>query len=440
MRALEPDRQAVGKGSGTRRISALSGRIEAAIAYPMAPSSDGPTPVVEPGPSQEVEEPTVAALRQRVRQQEILAALGVTALHGASFDELLDSTARMAAQGLRADFSKVLEYIPSENRFLVRAGIGWSPGVVGVATVGADLASPAGYALRTGKPVISNHLENEERFRTPEILRQHGVHRAMNVILQGDGRPFGVLEVDSRSDDEFLEQDIAFLQGAANLLGMAIERDRHERSLRAALDRQQVLLGEMNHRVKNSLMIVSSMLRLQASEVGDETLNRHLGEAAQRVMAIGKVHEQLSHGADVQRMDIGRYIEAVCRDLDASVPHCAIRCEVQPGIEVASDRAVSTALIVNELVANAAKHASDSTGSDAEIVVRLSAGDDDALVISVRDAGEGLPADFDIARPKGLGMRIVTAFVSQLGGMLAVQARAPGTEFVITVPRKAPRP
>ena len=51
----------------------------------------------------------------------------------------------------------------------------------------------------------------------------------MNVILQGDGRPFGVLEVDSRSEDEFIENDLAFLQGTANLLGMAIERDRHER-------------------------------------------------------------------------------------------------------------------------------------------------------------------------------------------------------------------
>ncbi len=73
-------------------------------------------------------------------------------------------------------------------------------------------------------PVISNHLGNEERFRTPEILRQHGIHRAMNVILQGDGRPFGVLEVDSRSEDEFIENDLAFLQGTANLLGMAFSR------------------------------------------------------------------------------------------------------------------------------------------------------------------------------------------------------------------------
>ena len=54
-------------------------------------------------------------------------------------------------------------------------------------SVGADIESPSGYALRTSKPVISNHLENEERFRTPELLKVHGVKRAINVILQGDG-------------------------------------------------------------------------------------------------------------------------------------------------------------------------------------------------------------------------------------------------------------
>jgi GAF domain-containing protein len=96
-------------------------------------------------------------------------------------------------------------------------------------------------------------LESEERFRTPELLAAHGVRRAMNVILQGDGAPYGVLEVDSRSEGEFSEHDIAFLQGSANILGMAIERQRHERALKAALEHQRVLLKEINHRVKNSL-------------------------------------------------------------------------------------------------------------------------------------------------------------------------------------------
>jgi GAF domain-containing protein len=183
---------------------------------------------------------------------------------------------------LGAEYCKILEYIPDENRLLVRAGIGWEEGVVGSASVGADLASPAGYALRTGKPVISNHLENEQRFRTPELLVQHGIRRAMNVILQGDGSPFGVLEVDSKSEGEFTEHDIAFLQGAANILGMAIEQQQYQRKLKVALDRHQILLKEINHRVKNSLQVVSSMLQLQANAVDDENLSERLNEASSR--------------------------------------------------------------------------------------------------------------------------------------------------------------
>src|SRR5208283_1656393 len=173
-------------------------------------------------------------------------------------------------------FCKVLEHLPAENRLLVRAGVGWDPGIVGKASVGTDLDSPAGFALRTGQPVISNHLENEQRFRTPDLLVRYGIHRAINVILQGDGRPFGVLEVDSRSEDQFVEHDLAFLQGAANILGMAIERERHERNLTAALERHQFLIKEMNHRVKNSLALVVSMLRLQKRENSEPEFAQYL--------------------------------------------------------------------------------------------------------------------------------------------------------------------
>src|ERR1700730_6079517 len=235
----------------------------------MSPSSDQKEPVVEQAPSDvQCHGLTARALRQRIRQQELLAELGVLALQRTSFIGMLDQTARMTAEGLDAEYCKVMEYLPAENRLLVRAGIGWDEGVVGVASVGADLASPAGFALRTGKPVISNHLENEERFRTPDLLIEHGIRRAMNVILQGDGFPFGGLEVDSWSEGEFSEHDVAFLQGTANLLGMAIEQQQYQRKLKAALDRHQILLREVNHRVKNSLQLVSSMLQLQANSAG----------------------------------------------------------------------------------------------------------------------------------------------------------------------------
>ena len=130
--------------------------------------SDDPTPVVEPGG--ELVDHTTRSLHQRIRQQEILAELGVFALRKSLFLDLLNQTARLTAEGMEAQFCKVLEYIPAENRFMVRAGVGWHEGIVGKASVGADLESPAGFALHTGKPVISNHLENEQRFRTPELL------------------------------------------------------------------------------------------------------------------------------------------------------------------------------------------------------------------------------------------------------------------------------
>ena len=397
------------------------------------PSSDRPVPpVVESKSRTEAADPILHALHHRVRQQEILAELGVGALQGPGFDQLLADTARLTAEGLRTEFCKVLEYIPTENRLLVRAGIGWEPGVVGVVSIGADLASPAGFALKTGRPVISNHLQNEERFRTPEILVRHGIHRAMNVILQGDGRPFGVLEVDSRSDDEFVEHDLAFLQGAANILGMAIERERHERNLNAALERQQFLVKEMNHRVKNSLALVVGMLRLQARG-NDAEFAQQLEDATLRVGAIARVHEQLYQSADVERFDVGRYIEGICKDLGASFARCEIEVQAQAGIVISTDRAISSALIVNELVSNAAKHAYQGQGAG-KVWVNIAMTGVDNFSIAIRDEGDGLPEDLEFGKGKGLGARMVRALTEQLNASLEVVARHPGVEFVVTAP------
>jgi two-component sensor histidine kinase len=393
-----------------------------------------PKPLIEPKPNGDGPPPMSPALARRIRQQEILAELGVTALQGASFDQLMGDTARLTAEGMGAEFCKVLEHTPAENCFLVRAGVGWDPGVVGVATVGADLASPAGFALRTGKPVISNHLENEDRFRTPELLVRHGIHRAMNVILQGDGRPFGVLEVDSRSEDEFVPHDIAFLQGAANILGMAIERERQEQSLKTALARQQVLLKEITHRVKNSLAIVVSMLKVQAADVKNPEVTRHLEDAAYRISAVARAHERIHQGNDTDKLDLGIYLEQVCRDLDDAVATCNLEVDAEHGIEIMTDRAIPIALITNELITNAAKHA-HAGAPNGTVRVRLTRGRDDMLELSIRDRGVGLPQDFDLPKATGLGMRIVQALSKQLGADIAVRRLDPGTEFVLNIPR-----
>jgi two-component sensor histidine kinase len=402
----------------------------------MNASSDQGEPLVEPKPGNHPDDQISRALRQRIHQQELLAELGVLALQGTSFIGMLDHTARMTAEGLGAEYCKVLEYIPAENRLLVRAGVGWDEGVVGSASVGADLESPGGYALHTGKPVISNHLENEQRFRTPELLAVHGIRRAMNVILQGDGTPFGVLEVDSRSEGEFSEHDISFLQGAANILGMAIEQQQYQRKLQAALDRHQVLLKEVNHRVKNSLQVVSSMLLLQANAAGDPALTERLTEASNRVNAVGRAYDHLAYNADYENIDLVAYLRDVIDDARAAVVPFTIHFEASEEIQFAADRAILVGLVINELVSNAAKYAYPSL-SDGSIWVRVSLADQNAVFISVRDEGVGLPASFDPAASKRLGTRLVSALARQLGAELMRPVSPIGANFKLIVPLTA---
>jgi two-component sensor histidine kinase len=403
----------------------------------MSVSPNNDSPIIEPQPGgDDRAEVTYRALLLRIRQQEILAELGVLALQGVPFPDLMERTTVLTAEGLQADFCKVLKYLPDQKRLLVRAGVGWGPGVVGEATVGADLESPAGFALRTGKPVISNHLGQEERFRTPELFLEYGIRRAMNVILQGDGDPYGVLEVDSKSDGEFTEHDLAFLQGAANLLGMAIERQRIEENLKAALDRQEILLQEGNHRVTNSLQLVSSMLGLQAASAETPELRFQLQEAVTRITAIARAHQRLYRTRQIQSLDIGEYLADICNDIDELAAHCEVHVALAEGIVITTDRAISIALLVNELITNAAKHAY-AQGEPCPIWVTLKRKGTDAIAISIRDEGKGLAADFDHKKSKGLGMRIVSAFLDQLEASLRVERRTPGTDFIIEIPLKA---
>ena len=94
----------------------------------MSPPPDQKRPVVEPSPHDASAADTdTRSLRLRIRQQEILAELGVLALQGPSFTELLNQTARLTAEGLEAEFCKMMEFLPAENELLVRAGVGSCP-------------------------------------------------------------------------------------------------------------------------------------------------------------------------------------------------------------------------------------------------------------------------------------------------------------------------
>jgi two-component sensor histidine kinase len=213
---------------------------------------------------------------------------------------------------------------------------------------------------------------------------------------------------------------------------MAIERERQDRNLKAALAHQEMLLKEITHRVKNSLAIVASMLQLQASQAGDPKLTQQLEEAAHRVSTVARAHERIHPRNEPDKVDLGLYIEEVCLDLN-EIGHCIIHVEARRDVPIATDRAIPIALILSELITNATKYAYE--GREGRLFVRLALSADDVIELSVRDEGAGLPPGFVLRSATSLGMRIVQAFVRQLNAGLAVHRLDPGTEFVLSVRR-----
>ena len=201
---------------------------------------------------------SLSELSLRLRQQELVADFGRFAMRTNGFQAILDQASIIAALGLEASFAKVLEYLPGDMAFIVRSGVGWKNGVVGHTRLQGDLQSPAGYAFRSGKPVVSNHLANEQRFRTPKLLADHGIRSAVNVLIStNDAKPFGVLEGDSTHRGEFGDHDVAFLQALANTLAVAVEAQRRQDGREqlllekeALLHEKDLLMQEVHHRVR----------------------------------------------------------------------------------------------------------------------------------------------------------------------------------------------
>ena len=165
---------------------------------------------------------------QLLRQQTILAQFGELALRSDSLDEILTEACRLVGEAFGTDLAKVVELQPDGKTLLVRAGIGWKDGVVGVATIEAKGNTSEGYALKTGEPMISPDIDQETRFEYAPFLIENGAKAVVNVIIIGgkDRPPFGILQVDSRKPRQFDDNDIAFLRSYANLLAATVDRLR----------------------------------------------------------------------------------------------------------------------------------------------------------------------------------------------------------------------
>ena len=345
-----------------------------------------------------------------------LGGFGAFAASEADVDRLLARACAEIARGLDVSHAKILEYLPDRNELLVRAGVGWDDRVVGLATLQPDLESPAGYSLQTGKPTIANDLATEQRFRVPGLLREHGVRSAVNVIIRTHEFAFGVLEADSRDLREFDERDVQFLQGYANILGLALAQIRLTQQNYALTQRLDLLLNELTHRTKNNNQMLLAMLEVQKRHHPMQEVKHVLDEVSGRIIALDEVTRMIMLDPAHGEVDLGQYVISLVDGLlklDAE-RGARIRLDTQVAfVSVSSGEAQALGLIVNEFVTNSFKHAlADGKGS---LGIALKQ-DGERFVLELRDDGPGFDQD---KQKNGLGLRIIGMLADQIGAELA---------------------
>ena len=371
-------------------------------------------------------------LERRLKQQEMLAKFGAEALRSNDIETVVASAVGLCAAGMETPLCKILKYRPESADFLVIAGVGWDDGVVGHATIGADMESPAGFALKTGQPIISNHLQAETRFRTPELMARHGVRRAANVLISAAGKSFGVLEVDSRHKGEFGQADLSFLTGFANLIGVAIERKSAQSLLEEAMLHQELLTREASHRVKNSLALVTALISLQSGRAASQDVKDALQDIQVRISAIGSAHDQLWRNDQLGMVLLGDLLSSICERLQ--LQHDSIKLKMEcPHLNLEADRAIPIGLLVTELITNAVKYAYPSGSGNVDVSIRA---DHEAINICVADYGIGVSEgwSFDSGPSQSLGRQMIISLTQQLGGKIEIVSDN-GLTVNITIPR-----
>lgn len=352
-----------------------------------------------------------------LEQQRVLAEFGDFALKTEAIDDILNRACELVGRALETDLSKLMELLPDGRTFKVRAGLGWRPGIVGEVIVTAAANSPEGLTLKEGA-VISANIEEEDRFEYHDFMKEHGVRAFVNVlVLSSNGRrPFGVLQADSRKPRDFTQSDVEFLRSYANLLGAAIERLRVVDELRAAVREKDLLIGELNHRVKNTLATVQS--------IASQTLRNspsvdHASEAIEsRLIALSQVHNVLT---DRSWAHVGLH-DIVAQAVEPYRSRGENRIHVQgPGLQVPPRVALALAMALQELTTNAVKYGALSNGTgQIRVHWTLNGASSPPRLRLLWEETEGPPVQKPARR--GFGTRLIERSLAQeLGGEVRIE-------------------
>ena len=331
---------------------------------------------------------------------------------------------------------KVLCYRPRESHLLVLAGIGWKEGVIGTATLSADLSSPPGRAFQTAEPVNIKNFAEQEEYVYSDFLKEHGIVALTNVPVLIDGAAWGVLEVDSTVPRDFSEDTTDFLTAAAAMIGTFVQRhnarpDEEARLMAVAAEAQkrEVLLRDMQHRVKNNFQLVLASISTQKRRSSAEEVHRALDYIAKPRSMRSRLRMISSHPDKMVELSNFPIISALCAARSVNKLR-VVEVDVETDeLELSIDRAGPIGLILNETAINSIKHAFGPQGGRISVSLEGGIGYGEARLI-VTDNGRGIGNRSE----HGSGLKLITSLAKQIGGTIEQKSSDSGTTTSLRFP------
>jgi two-component sensor histidine kinase len=211
-----------------------------------------------------------------------------------------------------------------------------------------------------------------------------------------------------------------------------------EDALAKSLDEKEMLLKEIHHRVKNNLMIISSLLNLQSRYIEDKDARDVFKESQNRAKSMAMIHERLYHSTDLKNIDFGDYIMSLTTDLYHTMVLDSDRIKLDIDVEdvkIDINNMVPLGLIVNELITNSMKYAFPNHKSG-YIKIQLYR-EHEKITLVVSDNGIGLPEDVDYRKTNSLGLQLVKSLTDQIDGEIRLD-KSQGTTFTIIFEEQNP--
>jgi|UPI0004842602 two-component sensor histidine kinase len=373
----------------------------------------------------------LAEMRQHVR---ILADLGRLAGNSTDLQTFLQRSVVQVARATAIRHVKILRYRPESADLLVVAGTGWKPGVVGTATLSADLRSPPGRSFQIGEPVSIKNFDEQDEYDISPLLKEHGIVSLVNAPVLIGGTAWGVVEVDSTQPHDFGQDTCDFMTAVGALIGICVrqhsETTQGESLAAAVLEAQhrETLLREMQHRVKNSFQLILGSITIQKRRHPTGEIQKVLDHTAERIRAVSLAHEQLAPRAGSEAINLADYLRALCLSIKRQVD--GIEFDVAADeIHMPIERAIALGLILNEAATNCLKHAFDDSGGTITVRLQTGVGFGEAR-LTIADNGKGMTE----ADTKGSGLKLIAALARQIAATVERKSSSKGTTVSVQFP------